>query len=705
MLSKKQDHRYALLALLLVFIFNPVFSQRAIDSLKKVLPATRDTARIKTLNLLSYSYIVTNADSAIHYAGIAIIEAGKLGKKKELAKAYRYTGEAWSYKGDSAKSIAAFRKAISINESTGNKKEAAHDHNGLGNTYFKLGNYPPALKSYLKAIKLAEEAGDKREALINYYSVGNIYYFQGDLETAMEYHNRSLALAEEINDRLQIAFCYDNIAAVQMARGDDAGAEINLLKSVKIREEENYMDGLLASYTNLGVMYQNKGKHEQALLYHGKVLSLSEKMQRVYGKAIALINMAEVYSSIGDEAKAIEYYERSIKEGRATGYTELIKAGYKGLATAYSATGDYRNAYKYHVLYSTLNDSVLNESSSKQLAEMRTRFETEKKELEILTLNKDKELLVQGKKLNEAELGRQRMINYSVSLGLLLVGGLAFFIYRGYRQKQVANRLLEEKNMLIEEKNKDITDSINYAKRIQKAILTSGNYMKKHLPAHFVLYKPKDIVSGDFYWAYRTADMKVIIATADCTGHGVPGAFMSMIGASKLSEIVIERKISEPAMILNQLRDEVIKALNPEDADEVSQDGMDISICCFDLGNMQLQYAGANNSIYIIRKGALAEYKPDKFPVGKFSGQAGAFTNNIIGLEKNDRVYTFTDGYADQFGGPSGKKFKYKQLQELLLSIHDQSMDKQKEVLDTTIERWRGKLEQVDDILVIGIHV
>jgi serine phosphatase RsbU (regulator of sigma subunit) len=330
--------------------------------------------------------------------------------------------------------------------------------------------------------------------------------------------------------------------------------------------------------------------------------------------------------------------------------------------------------------------------------EVQTKYETEKKELQIASLSKDKEL-------NDTKLKEQRTLIYSVSAGLVLLLSLCFFIFRGYREKKKANAELEEKNGMIEEKNKDITDSINYAKRIQRAILTSESYLKKHLPEHFVLNKPKDIVSGDFYWSYETPDKKMIVVVADCTGHGVPGAFMSLIGASKLNEIVIERKITNPDRILNQLREEVINAMNPEDADEISMDGMDVSICCFEPEQMKMQYAGANNPVYLVRAEDLIVLKPDKFPVGKYSGDIMPFTNNSISVSKGDVVYLFSDGYADQFGGVDGKKFKYKHLQNLLKSLYSVSMEEQKKILDLTIEQWKGKMEQVDDILIIGIRL
>ena len=284
---------------------------------------------------------------------------------------------------------------------------------------------------------------------------------------------------------------------------------------------------------------------------------------------------------------------------------------------------------------------------------------------------------------------------------------------------EIRTKELKQEKIKVEEAHKEITDSIHYAKRIQRALLASDILLKKNLPEYFVLYKPKDIVSGDFYWAYKvdanygskdrkqvsiTAD-KFLLAAGDCTGHGVPGAFMSLLNISKLSETVNEKKITSPEVILDHVRGEIIKALNPEGAEVESKDGMDCVLCAFDFNKRELQFAAANNPLWLLRNKELIEYKPDKIPVGIYHGELKPFSLQTINLLKNDIVYIFTDGYADQFGGEKGKKFKYQQLKELLLTNAHLSMQEQKMFLNSAIEKWKGNLEQVDDILIIGIKI
>jgi len=273
-----------------------------------------------------------------------------------------------------------------------------------------------------------------------------------------------------------------------------------------------------------------------------------------------------------------------------------------------------------------------------------------------------------------------------------------------------SNNLLEIKNEIIEEKNKDIRDSINYAQLIQQAILPPEEKIGEVLSDYFILFKPKDIVSGDFYWhaAVNTSPQNghpseriVVMAAVDCTGHGVPGALMSIIGSTILNQATTVAAVKTPADALCFLNKEIIKTLNS------IKDGMDMALCAINFDRMELQYAGANNPIYIVRQKQIIEVKSDKQAIGADTTDAHlkVFTNHVIKLEKGDSVYLFTDGYADQFGGSKGKKFKCKKFQELLIEVQDNNMEEQKHILNDQFELWKGELEQVDDILVIGIRI
>jgi serine phosphatase RsbU (regulator of sigma subunit) len=262
---------------------------------------------------------------------------------------------------------------------------------------------------------------------------------------------------------------------------------------------------------------------------------------------------------------------------------------------------------------------------------------------------------------------------------------------------------IEKQRQKLEELYKDVTDSIRYAKRLQDSILPPDAVIRRMLPESFVLFKPKDIVSGDFYWFFERKD-KILFAAVDCTGHGVPGAFMSLVGANALNQAVKEHDMVEPAKILEDLNRFSSEALN-KNADSSVRDGMDLALCAFTKGSAEMEFAGANNPLYIVRNKELISVKPDKFAIGAFEPGTKKYTNHRVKLEKDDVVYIFSDGFADQFGGDKGKKFMYKQFKDLLISISHLSMPEQRNALEDAIEAWKGTFEQIDDILVIGVKI
>ncbi len=351
-----------------------------------------------------------------------------------------------------------------------------------------------------------------------------------------------------------------------------------------------------------------------------------------------------------------------------------------------------------------MKDSLYTEDRQTAIAEIQTKYDTEKKDNVILLLNKDKAL-------QDSELQKNQMQRNGFIIGFALALILVIFIFRGFKQKQKANQLLEEKNAtieiqkgMVEVKNKEILDSINYAQLIQQAVLPSAEELTSQLKDGFVLFKPKDIVSGDFYWV-NSVDNYIFFSTVDCTGHGVPGGFMSMLGSSLLNEVINEKKITEPADVLDMMRIKLITSLKQKGSSGENKDGMDMTLCRLNESRTELVYAAANNPLWLIRDKKLIEYPADKQPVGISTENVKQFSQQKIALQKGDSIYIFTDGYADQFGGPKGKKFKYKPLQELLLTNNNKTMDEQKDILLSTIENWQGKLEQVDDILIVGIKI
>ncbi|MBN4062255.1 MAG: hypothetical protein COA57_13500 [Flavobacteriales bacterium] len=328
-------------------------------------------------------------------------------------------------------------------------------------------------------------------------------------------------------------------------------------------------------------------------------------------------------------------------------------------------------------------------------------------------IEKQKEVLSQ--QLSQIE--QERLMRYMFIVLIVLIAGFGIFIFRSYQIKKKINEQLEEQNIainkqkeeiesqkqLVEKKNEAITASINYAKRIQEAILTSRVYLDKIMPEYFVFYRPRDIVSGDFYWAHETKNGKVVFTVVDCTGHGVPGAFMSMIGNALLNEVVIENKKENSDDILNHLRDGIIRSLKQTGQANESRDGMDMALCVLDKKSGTLEFSGAHNPLYHFRNGSFNEYKGDMQSIGFQRGEPKPFVKHIIQLEKGDVLYLFSDGFVDQKGGPNGKKFYYKPFKELLAFVQDKPFQEQRSIIKQTYIDWRGTREQIDDVCIMAV--
>ncbi len=291
---------------------------------------------------------------------------------------------------------------------------------------------------------------------------------------------------------------------------------------------------------------------------------------------------------------------------------------------------------------------------------------------------------------------------YLLVTGLIIL--IALIAIKLLLLNKKTTKILQKQNMIIEEKNKDIMDSINYAKRLQNAILPAQEMVNKILPEHFILYEPKDIVSGDFYWV-SAHENKILVAAIDCTGHGVPGALLSIVGYNAINQTVNELGITQPSKVLDYMNKIIKKVLNQDKENQI-RDGMDMALYSFDKGTNTLEFSGANNPLYIVSEGKLTIIKPSRVTVGGIEdSRKDSITNHTMQVKKGDCIYVFSDGYADQFGGNDNKKFKTSRLQELLISMNNFSMLEQKKNIHQTLKKWQGVNEQVDDILVIGIKI
>ncbi|OFY83083.1 MAG: hypothetical protein A3F72_19005 [Bacteroidetes bacterium RIFCSPLOWO2_12_FULL_35_15] len=677
--------------------------QKKIDSLTTLIKKENsDTNQVKALLELADVYRNSKIDTSGVLAKKANLLAKNLNYKKGLARSIHLMGYIDYAKGDFTPAREKYNQALLI-------YQELHDDSGIAQMIYNLGILfaytgvnDKALENFLKALKIYESTKNNKGISECYTVMALIYERQGNSDKAILYHNKALDLALKLNDKYNISVCYINIGNIYGHQKKFDTSLVFYFKGLKIAEELQNKKWMLSATGNIGEIYTQQGKYKEALNYLQKALDISEESGDKQAIIETLNCMAKVHFDLKDYKKAKDLNEQALIMGKTIGSKYDIKRSYEALASLNAEMGNFEEAYTYHKLYANIKDTILNTENSKQIAEMGTKYETEKKDTEIKLLNKDKEI-------QAANFQKQQIITWLIAFGLLIVLLLALFIFRQYREKQKANVALEIAYHQIEEKNKDITDSINYARRIQTAILPEIENIKKQFPDIFIFYQPKDIVSGDFYW-FTEKNGICILAVADCTGHGVPGAFMSMIGNDMLTQIVIEKGITQPNVILTHLHEGVKYALKQDVELNETRDGMDIVLVkyYFEDGKYLLEYSGALRPLWLISKNQneLTEYKPDKHSIGGAdSNDQRQFTNHTIVLEKGDTFYLSTDGYADQFGGEFGKKMMTKNMKDLLFSIQSLTMDQQKDELKKALSKWKKDRQQVDDILVIGIRV
>lgn len=642
-----------------------------------------------------------------------------------------------------------YEKAISLKESIGDSEACSNLMNDLGDVLQSTFRYDKSIECYERALAMKEKANDDRSSSVLLNNIGNVYYEQRDYDKAIEYYSRSLAKDSIAGNKTDIAASMNNIGVMYYNKGDFEKAIEYQTNSLKINEETGQQKELSISYNNLGNINFDWKKYQEALDYYQKSLQIKEQIDYKQGIAISLFNIGNVHKELKDFEKAIDYFLRSNNVAENISFKEIISANFNALADVYTALKDYKTALDYQKKYSESLE-VLDLRKGMQFSEMQGKYDTRSKDEQISVLKEEirkhkilaeleatnNEILLQMK---EAELQeqltkvqKQRVVLFSFILGFLVILVFSILLYRQSSQRRKANILLAKKNEeimqqkeeieaqrdeieyqrdfvlmqknMIEEQKKEIMDSIVYASLIQSAILTPEEVIKNMVENYFILFRPRDIVSGDFYLLSEKFNKKIFVV-ADCTGHGVPGAFMSMLGISALNDIISRMDNLSSGEILNQLRASIVKSLHQTGKEGESKDGMDITLCIFDDKKMELQFSGAFNPLIIIRNNELIETKGDRMPIGISKYIDRPFAENIVPVQKDDMVYLFTDGIVDQFGGDDGKKLKYPRLRNMLSELNQSPVAEQKELLNKRFEDWKGSIEQIDDVCVMGFRI
>ncbi len=559
---------------------------------------------------------------------------------------------------------------------------------------------------------------------------------------------KAIELFKELNDELGLTRAYNILSNVYDNYGDYSAATSYSQNAVNIAKKKNYIEELGDAYTSLGQVYNRLEDYNTSAEILKKGLAIRKKIKAVYAQSSSLNLIARTYTQAKQFDKSLEYYNKSLDLRRSINDQNGLPWSYLGIASLYQEIGEYEQSKKYY------NKALSNKNENKRL-ELLCNVGIGKIALQENELDIAKNILTKSLKLAKALKIKSVMYDLHFSIAdvyqkennptkelehfkafyklkeeilnaettnKLKKQQVAFSVERSRKEAeiyQLKNVELKKAYNIVHEKNTEITDSINYAKRIQDALFPTLSYFHKSFPNSYLIYKPKDIVAGDFYWIDERKD-QLFFAVADCTGHGVPGAMVSVICNNALNRAVREFKISSPAKILDKVTELVRTTF--EKSEEKVPDGMDIALCAYNKSTKELEYSGANNSLYVIsqKSNNLAKYRDHKtltfensslfvIPATKQSVGGFDFTkpfvNHKLQLEKGDFICLFSDGYADQFGGDKGKKLKYKPFKELLLKTHQIPHIQQQKVIDTAFENWKGDLEQIDDVCVMGINI
>lgn len=691
---KATNQLFPLYSVFLVLFYSTSFIQytlaqnRQIDSIKNILQiSTVDTLKVSAYTRLCWEYHNSNPQLAIQYAKAGLAIAEKNDYQRGLASLFNNVAQAYFVLGDYEKTLNYSLKSLKIKETLNNKRGIAGTLNNIGLVYKQMGNFNEAYNYFTKALSINEQLNNRAWKAINLSNIGNIEKKWNNLDKALNFHFEALAIYNGMNDSMGIANCL----------------------------------------TSIGIIYQDQNKLDDAYNNFIKAKNIYVNAKSTQRIVLIYSNLGEINIIMGDYSKAQKFLFQALDIARPFGFKDNIKLIYQNLATNYAKQNNFSKAYEYHQFYSQMKDSIFNEESSKQIAEMQSKYETEKKEqqIKLMVTEQEKERLIVA-----SESKRQRFFLLLILAIAISVAIVAIIIFRSLRisgkQKNIIElqknevslqkEIVEKQKHLVEAHQKEIIDSITSAKRIQQAILPPTELIKKIFPESFVYYKPKDIIAGDFYWI-ETIDNFIFIAAADCTGHGVPGALVSVVCSNALNRTVKEFGLRDTGKILDKVTDLVIETFEKSSTDV--KDGMDISLLRFEnltsssieKISIEVQWSGANNPLWYFNGNELKKIKADKQPIGKHDNRK-SFTAHPIKLFSSSDIgssaglfYLFTDGLPDQFGGSQGKKFMYKRFEENLSAIYKLPMNEQETILEKTFQDWKGALDQVDDVTVIGIKI
>jgi serine phosphatase RsbU (regulator of sigma subunit) len=675
--------KYYFTSLFLIFIFclysnqgravvsGEISSPSVEDSLIQLISKERnDSVKARHYCNLAVYYHWNQAGKMVKYAEKAYLLAVKTGNEKIQFDALIISADARFVTGDYGKGLQESKKAMDLAKKYKWEERLVKSMLSMALLHSRLGNFQMAVDTYLEILDTEGRNIDSAALASTCNNLSNNYMFLSKYDESLKYRNLAINIRKNLEDSSGLGDSYNDMGEMFLRRNQPDSAIVYLLKCFQIKRSIGDVEMTALSALNLGLAYIRTGNLAEA----------EKKLDTAYTLSVRIEAKAYMLEILKFKT---EIYETQKK------YPELVAILKEMLV---------------------LKDSLFTEENAIQLNRAYAEFDVEKRDMQIEVMQNEHR---QREVLAEKERREARMMLIFFIAGFILLAGILIIGIQRYRitRKQKAiiaqqKKAVDKAYLSLEERNREVLDSIQYAQRLQKAILPPAMaFQEVFSDSYFVLYQPKDIVAGDFYWLEKTEEC-VLFAAADCTGHGVPGAMVSVVCNNALNRSVREYGLRDPGKILDKTREIVISEF-AKSTDEV-KDGMDISLVAWTHGEtdgqLSIQWAGANNPLWIVRNGEILETKADKQPIGKYT-DASPFTSHNIDINKGDMLYLFTDGFQDQFGGEKGKKYKAANLKQFLISIVNEPLAYQRELLIREFEQWRKNTEQIDDLCIIGVKV
>jgi len=619
-----------------------------------------------------------------------------------LAGTYNNIGILHWQQGKLKEASIALEKSKSYHEKVKNSKGVASALVNLGLIYKDRGNHVQAIKNYKHALSIAEQFEDDNLKARIFNNVGIIYMEQADTSSAWSNYSQSLKIARANDNKPMIHDVLNNMGTMCSDNGNLDEALSYYLESLEIRKSIGDQNAMLVSLINIGNIHLKRNENHESLKYFNDALRMAEAIDNKRGISNALNGLGTANAQMGQTQTAIRYSQQALIIAQNIGLAMEIEAASNMLYDLYKEMGNYSRALEMYELHIATRDSTKSEENQREVLRQEYKYEYEKEALA------DSLVFAKKEALSQAEIKRKNQQRNALMGGLGLITIFSGLLYNRFRvtrkQKkviEVQKAEVEAQKEQVEHKNEEIMASITYAKKLQTAVLPPARVVKEFFANSFLLYLPRDIVSGDFYWMESKGDVSYF-AVADCTGHGVPGAMLSVIGMNGLNRALNEQKLTEPKDILTSLSDHVQRHF--EQSESTVRDGMDICLCALNNKTKKLTFSGANNPVWIARNGEMHILNGDRRAIGHHNTDT-KFTQQEFQLQDGDVIYLSSDGYQDQLGGPKTRKLMKKVFREKLLALSTKPLETQRETLLSDLELWQQDTPQTDDICVMGIRV